>query len=471
MRALKRGSRGCRAEVIRVVVKARDQPRFKRFRFNEASLNLHRHCGDLHSKRLIVFVHGLNGNGYRTWGRFPRYIFDSPTQDPVDVALFDYFSGLRRRIFQRPPVAQIALILNERLREISKDYDEIFLVAHSMGGLISMDALRSYVAQRDEEPGLLRVLAGAIFIATPLNGSKWAHARVRLLASEWTELQPNSRYQQTLRRYVRRKIDSRHDAELIGRRHKLPIWSFVGSRDRIVEYSSATFGINRGQIRTVHKGHMMISKPCRSDSQVVTWTRDLIDEISSLRADFRDAQEKAKNAARPRVPADLVLVEFFAESDADDAWQPIYESAVNTAGSTRVRVEDRFVSGSTYPPNLLISAHRSKDLIARREMTRLKVEELRRHYDAGGAHARAIAVGSHREPAMAALVEMTGVAHQENQQYRLKFGSADDHEELRIRLSQYMAEIVARQDESVSQLDMHLLPGEPVQIVIDREER
>ncbi len=457
-------------EADAVVVKARDQPRFKRFCFNEASMNLHRHCGDLHAKRLIVFVHGLNGNGYRTWGNFPRYLFDDPSRDPVDVALFDYFSGLRRRIFERPRVPVVAEILTERLQELSKDYDEIFIVAHSMGGLISMDALRSYIAQRDEEAGLLRVLAGAIFIATPLNGSKWAHARVRLVASEWEQLQPNSAYQQELRNYVDGEVDTRNMAELTAQRHKLPIWAFVGSRDRVVERSSATFGINAGQIRTVDKGHLMISKPCRPDSKVVTWARDVIDGISSLRADLRDSEEKARNATRPRAPADLVLVEFFLESDANDAWQPIYESIVNTAGSTHVRVEDRFISGSTFPPNLLISAHRSNDLIARRKMTRRKVEELQRRYDEGGAHARAIAVGPHREVSMSALRAMTGMAHQENQQFRLTFGSADDDEQLRLRLSQYVAEIVTRQNEAVSQRDTPPIPGEPLQIVIDREE-
>ena len=45
-----------------------------------------------------------------------------------------------------------------------------FPSAHSMGGLISIDALRNYITQREEEPGLLRVLAGVIFIATPFNG-------------------------------------------------------------------------------------------------------------------------------------------------------------------------------------------------------------------------------------------------------------------------------------------------------------
>jgi hypothetical protein len=87
-------------------------------------------------------------------GQVPaRHLFDDQSRDPVDVALFDYFSGLRRRILQRPPVPWIARILTERLQELSRDYDEIFIVAHSMGGLISMDALRSYIAQRDEEPG------------------------------------------------------------------------------------------------------------------------------------------------------------------------------------------------------------------------------------------------------------------------------------------------------------------------------
>jgi pimeloyl-ACP methyl ester carboxylesterase len=433
-------------------------------------MNLHRHRGELRAKRLIVFVHGLNGKSYRTWCKFPQYLFDDPSRDPVDVALFDYFSGLRRRIFERPSLPVIARILTERLHELSNDYDEIFIVAHSMGGLIAMDALRSYIEQRGEEPGLLRVLAGAIFIATPLNGSKLAHARIRLLASEVEQLKPSSPYQRYLRDFINNEIDTRNSAELAAQRYKLPIWAFVGSRDRIVARSSATFDIEQAQIRTVDNGHLRISKPRRLDSQVVTWVRDVIDRISSLRADIRDAEETARNAMRPRAPTDLVLVEFFLESDANDAWQPIYESIIHSAGSTLVRVEDRFISGSTYPPNLLISAHRSNDLIARRELTKHKVEELRRRYDAGGAHARAITVGPQRALSMTALTEITGMTHQDNQRYRLIFGSAEDDEQLGIRLSQYMAEIVARQHGTSVQFDTQTLSGEPLQVFINREE-
>jgi pimeloyl-ACP methyl ester carboxylesterase len=449
------------------VVNTRNQPRFKKFCFDEARLNLHRHCGDLHANRLIVFVHGLNGGGYRTWGKFPRFVFDDPLRDPVDVALFDYFSGLRRRICKRPSVSEIAEILTERLQDLSKDYDEIFIIAHSMGGLISTEALRNYIEQRDEEPGLLRVLAGAIFISTPLKGSKLARARIRMLVTEWEHLQPDSEYQQELRLFIGTNINTTNDSGIPAQRYKLPIWAFVGGRDRIVDRSSSTIGIDKGQIRTVDLGHRKISKPRRLRSEIVMQARDVIDGISSLRADIRSAQEAARNAARPR---DLVLVEFFLEPDANDAWQPIYDSVVQSAGSPLVQVEDRYISDSRYPPNLLISAHRSHDLIARRDMTRLKVQELRRRYDAGGAHARAIAVGPYREPSMKALTEMTGLVHQDNQQYRLTFNSADDDEHLRFRLSECVAEIVRRQHATLSQRDARQLPGEPLQIVIEREE-
>jgi pimeloyl-ACP methyl ester carboxylesterase len=451
-------------------VNTRDQLRFNRFRFDESRLNLHRHR-DQDAKRLIVFVHGLNGGGYHTWGNFPRFVFDDPARDPVDVALFDYCSGLRRRIGKRPPVPVIAHVLTERLQDLSGDYDEIFIIAHSMGGLISADALRNYVTQRNEEPGLLRVLAGMIDISTPWNGSKFATARIRLLISEWELLQEDSTYQRDIRNYLSTKVDSTNTTRIARGAHKLPIWAFVGGRDRIVERSSATLGIDERQIRTVDNGHRKIAKPRRLGGQVVNQARNIIDGITLLRVRIRDEEEIARKAMRPQAPADLVLVEILLEADANDDWQPIYESVVQSSGSPRVRVQDRLTSGAAYPANLLISAHRSADLIARREMTRLKLRELRRRYDAGGAHARAISVGpmSQCRPSKDALAEMTGVLHQDNQQFMLKFRFAED-EEFRQRLSQAVAEIVNRQQLIVSQRDAYPVAGQPVQILIDPEE-
>ncbi|WP_418005173.1 esterase/lipase family protein [Mycobacterium sp. PDNC021] len=449
------------------MVNTQEQPFFARIPFDEANMNLHRHCGDYRARRLIVFVHGLSGKGYGTWGKFPQYIFDDQPGAPVDVAVFDHFSGLRRRIRTRPSARVSAQILTERLQELSRDfeYDEIFLVAHSMGGLISMDALRHYLDQRNEEPGLLRTLAGAIFIATPLNGSKLAHAAVRPLASEWKLLRPSSEYQHELRKFIDTTIDTTNNAQLAQTRHKLPIWAIVGGFDLIVSRKSSTFGIDPDQIRTaVTKGHMCITKPRTPNSQVLRWVRGIVDGISSMRADIRDAEEKAKYAAMPRPPSDLVLVEFLLEMDADDSWRRMYHALLRSAGTPRVQVKDRVAANLRFVPNLLVSAHRTVDLLARREKTKLKVQEIRRRYDATDVHARAIAVGPQRESARDVLSEMSGITHQDNRQHLFILGAADDDDELEVRLKDYVSEIVENQHDILSQLDEGSGLGGPWQI-------
>lgn len=447
----------------------RDQLQFTKFRFDEARMNLHCHYGDLHARRVLVFVHGLNGGGYHTWGKFPRFVFDDPLRDPMDVAIFDYFSGLRRRICERPPVSVVAQVLTERLQELSDDYDEIFLIAHSMGGLICTDSIRHYIAQRNEDPGLLRALAGAIYVSTPLMGSKFATARIRLLISEWKQLQLDSPYQRDLQQFIRSTIDTKGEIEFKSGRYKLPIWSFVGARDRIVARNSSTLGIDNDQIRTIDKGHRKISKPRRLDSEMVKQARDVIDGITSLRADIRDARENLRRSASPRPPENLVLTEFFLEADANDSWRPIYESVVQSASSPLVHVEDKFIVNSPHSSNLLIAAHRSSDLIARREATKLKVEELRRRYDQGGAHARVIAVGPPpREPSMKALAEMTGMIHQDNQELQMSFGSAEDDAELRVRLLECVGALVRWKHARLDHLNSSRA-DESLQIDIDPE--
>ncbi|MHA3019666.1 esterase/lipase family protein [Mycobacterium sp. BMJ-28] len=454
------------------MVNARDQPLFQAFPFNEAFLNLHRHNGDRRAKRLIIFVHGLGGDGYSTWKRFPKFVFDDLSRDPMDVALFDYFSGHRRMGFERPTVPEVAEILTERLHELSRKYDEIYIAAHSMGGLISIDAIRNYIIQRREEPGLLDVLAGAIFIATPFDGSRLAEYPIlREIVGECEQLAPTSAYQQDLHQFINDHVDTKSNVELNPREYKVPLWAIVGGLDGIVDRASATFGIHSDQVRTaVNRGHTNVVKPQDADSEVIRWVRDIVDDIATLRTDIRDAAKKAQRAALLSPPTGLVLVELLLEADADDSWQRIYENVVESAGSLRVQVADRFISGSKFPPNVLLSAHRSHDLIARRTMTRLKVEELRRRYDEGSSHARAISVGHNRDLSMTALMEMAQMEHEDSQPYQLTFRFADNDEQLGLRISGFISEIVNRHNTALSQEDTYPSAGHPLQIAINRED-
>ena len=48
-------------------------------------------------KPLILFVHGLGGDGLGTWGEFPELISsDIAICDHVDIAFYDYPTGVFR---------------------------------------------------------------------------------------------------------------------------------------------------------------------------------------------------------------------------------------------------------------------------------------------------------------------------------------------------------------------------------------
>src|SRR4051812_28074314 len=60
--------------------------------FDELSFNLHtRSC---RPRKVAIFIHGFGGNGYSTWGNFPRYIFTGGEYEPLDIAVFNYHSGV-----------------------------------------------------------------------------------------------------------------------------------------------------------------------------------------------------------------------------------------------------------------------------------------------------------------------------------------------------------------------------------------
>jgi len=76
--------------------KVRTQCEFAPFEYGaDMGLNVHAHVTP--SDRVIVFVHGLSGEGYETWQDFPKYVF----QAGLDVAVLNYCSGLKRVSFWR----------------------------------------------------------------------------------------------------------------------------------------------------------------------------------------------------------------------------------------------------------------------------------------------------------------------------------------------------------------------------------
>jgi pimeloyl-ACP methyl ester carboxylesterase len=102
--------------------------------------------------QLILFVHGLNGHRYRTWGRFPLLFRD---HTHYDIGLYGYTSGYGRISKLSAKFDMQAEELAHQLRDCA--YPQIVLIGHSMGGLLCMAAIETYLTE-----GPLQPLSGSL---------------------------------------------------------------------------------------------------------------------------------------------------------------------------------------------------------------------------------------------------------------------------------------------------------------------
>ncbi|CAN5167558.1 hypothetical protein BH09ACT9_BH09ACT9_26440 [soil metagenome] len=115
-------------------------------------------------KRLVVFVHGFNGDGLKTWGQFTKPGAHREWWLESDMLFIDYNSkrdgplGVALRIrnwidhFYPKPYAPAMMIDDLPGRaDITTPYEELVLVGHSLGGLIIRRAILDVAMNWDNE--------------------------------------------------------------------------------------------------------------------------------------------------------------------------------------------------------------------------------------------------------------------------------------------------------------------------------
>src|SRR6185437_1790243 len=96
-------------------------------------INVHQH--PVGRRRVLVFVHGLAGSAYKTWGNFLRFCFDDE-DTATDVAVFGYPTLLKRAVGRQVPIDRTVVHLEQEIASLAQEYKEVFLVGHSLGGLL-----------------------------------------------------------------------------------------------------------------------------------------------------------------------------------------------------------------------------------------------------------------------------------------------------------------------------------------------
>lgn len=140
----------------------------------------------------ILFVHGLKG-GQETWSydentAFPNMLASAPQlNDRYDIGCFNYFTtftntygvskGLFSRLFgsikkirKNLPITELAELLRTEFEVNLSEYENVIVIAHSMGGLVSKACILGHLKETQST-----AVKGFISLAVPHSGAKIAN--------------------------------------------------------------------------------------------------------------------------------------------------------------------------------------------------------------------------------------------------------------------------------------------------------
>lgn len=235
-------------------------------------LVIHQRKGGPDNKSLVVFVHGLGGKRYGaspTWGNFPRFVFDELPD--IDVGVYQYETLVARLKFWRSiALDREAEIFAQIIRDDLDQYQNIILIGHSMGGLLSKAVITALIDTKD-----LDRISGLFLMATPQLGSTKV-PRFLGISSDARALKIHGDF---VSRITKTFEDRLYLDETVNapNRTVIPTWAVLGASDFWVDELSAGVGLPSNRKRLVHGSHTEIVKPKRTSSPAYTFVRERLE--------------------------------------------------------------------------------------------------------------------------------------------------------------------------------------------------
>jgi pimeloyl-ACP methyl ester carboxylesterase len=142
---------------------------------------------------VVLFIHGLGGS-FGTWSSFARYLKDIWSEADSFGLSFDKYYGDQSwyhkipvlnwilifiKVALGPGIKKLSKSLNTTIDSVCHNYDNVIIVAHSMGGLVA----RQYLIDQMDKSKTLGKVKCLITYATPHKGSRIANVAIVLL---WT---------------------------------------------------------------------------------------------------------------------------------------------------------------------------------------------------------------------------------------------------------------------------------------------
>jgi pimeloyl-ACP methyl ester carboxylesterase len=263
-------------------------------------LVVHRHTD--HDKALVIFVHGLGGHRYTTWGHLPRFFFeDLPA---TALGFYDYASGLRRlRSRHSSPLNVHATQLADTIRD--GPYESVVLIGHSMGGLLAKATINQLIDTRTlaGQSAVARV-RGLLLIATPQAGSLRVPGLATLLSRDARALRAHSAFVTDMTERFTNKVATAR-AEVAGPSDKVvvPTFAVLATTDTWVDRFSAGMGLTRDQTKTVRGSHTSIVKPLSRQDDVYGWILHHIGSCVTAQSTQSDDAPATRGTEMPPKPS------------------------------------------------------------------------------------------------------------------------------------------------------------------------
>lgn len=265
------------------------------------------------ARSAVVFVHGWCGGAYSTWKDFPRFLLESNLD--VDVALVNYVSGIKRwRRPQAQSLMQTSQQLNDTLRELSAEYESVYLIAHSLGVNVAKFAIKHFIesAHIDERTPLCPI-AGIMCLGGASNGSRLMTAGKYVFRSESEWLSKGSDLLTHLETFLTNYVDMRAVVPVDTTRVLIPQFAMAANEDLVVNAASATRGARDGQVEHVSAGHLAVAKPTGPQAKQLAWAISNIREINRIRKTYRNTAGWSRGPVVHRTkPLGSVVAEFVA---------------------------------------------------------------------------------------------------------------------------------------------------------------
>lgn len=354
------------------------QDSFSEVEFDITNINVHQHELS-RAKSIIVFVHGLGGRGYGTWNDFPKYVFESTDGPPRDVAIYRYADGLRTALTLRPKLEAYFKQLSKEIEDLSELYDDIYFAAHSLGGLMCLQAIRHHFQSASRAPGNLQSVAGIFLFGSPQAGSQWAIKAASFVIHELKWLAPYSKAQEDVSEYLANQVHGIIDTLPSGDRNVIPRLACIGMRDKFVSSFSAAVGIPTAQIGILDCTHKNLVKPDSKASPQVVWMLTQIGKISVMRQERRltaasAVHRRRQPTGRAQYDPNTLITQVWIDTDSRN-WEDIYHEACNAASTENVKVVDILDAPVDTDAELHMSLHHSKNILDNKLVDMVKIDE------------------------------------------------------------------------------------------------